>query len=485
MRTKRRIWRSSSTSRAVGADFGHRGSAARTPDRCASGRRVWSRCACVVTPAVRLHYPGNLRNRAARPSRSQRPPEVQAVRATGVSSGTDGRLSERKRERESRAAVQIVGRPDLASMRVDDRPADRESESDAGSRRFARAARELLEDQLFLTARYSRAVVAHGNSQIIARNLGRDAHRGPVRRVLAGVLEQVVQHALDQRRVELDQRQVGWNDDFHAMPRERRLRRLEGAADHFFEREPLPVELHLAALDPRHFEQIVDQALMRRASSAMACADSELRPGKRRLGHRQRFGQSDQRGERGTKVVRQRGQQRVAQSLGFHVDERLLGDFDVVDALERNRRERREGVELPLLFGHEQHAATLRLDREHAPRAHRRPQRQVLEFAAGQRVGAETRRVGYCRRPIARWRRPRPADGCDRHGAADGPGRRGPGSPPGRETCGQWIRSQCRRPPRSAAGSTGRGRIRRGRASVPRDRSRRAPGSAIPRSSAR
>ncbi len=217
---------------------------------------------------------------------------------------------------------------------------------------------------------------------------------------LPGVLEDVVEHALDQRRIELDQRQIPVELDFHRVPDECRLRRLERAAHDLLERQPLPAELHFAALDARHVEQVVDE----RAHPARFVGDGlrglELRTGRGRRGHRERFGQADQRGERRTQVVRERGEQRVAEPLGFHLNQRLLGHLDVMHALERDRGERGKRVELPLLLGDQQDPAILGLDREHAARAHRRAQRQVEERAAGEGIGAETRGLRLVVRPL-------------------------------------------------------------------------------------
>ncbi len=44
-------------------------------------------------------------------------------------------------------------------------------------------------------------------------------------------------------------------------------------------------------------------------------------------------------------VVGERRQQRVPQPLGFHLDQRVLGDRYKMDAFERDRGQRREGVE--------------------------------------------------------------------------------------------------------------------------------------------
>ena len=63
--------------------------------------------------------------------------------------------------------------------------------------------------------------------------------------------------------------------------------------------------------------------------------------------------------------------------------QRLLRDLDVVHALERDRGERREGVEVAPLLGNQQQARVARLDREHAARAHRRAQRQEQDAFAG------------------------------------------------------------------------------------------------------
>ena len=71
-----------------------------------------------------------------------------------------------------------------------------------------------------------------------------------------------------------------------------------------------------------------------------------------------------------------------------------------MDALERDRGERGEGVELARLFRHQQQPAVLRLDRDDAARAHRRAQRQVQERASRERVGAHACRLRVVVRPL-------------------------------------------------------------------------------------
>ena len=54
------------------------------------------------------------------------------------------------------------------------------------------------------------------------------------------------------------------------------------------------------------------------------------------------------------------------------------------------------------LFGHEKLSAVTRMNDEHAPRPHRRAQRQIQILAAGQRVGAGAGRLRLVVRPLAR-----------------------------------------------------------------------------------
>src|SRR5665213_2783555 len=142
-------------------------------------------------------------------------------------------------------------------MRVDDRAADREAQSHARSRRLAPSPRELFKDRLLLTLGYAGARVTDAYRKVFAYHLGGDLDDGSLRRVLRGVFQQVVEHALDQGRIEFDERQVPRYMHVDAMMDECCVRGLEGASHDFLNRVPMAAQLDLAALDARHFEQVV------------------------------------------------------------------------------------------------------------------------------------------------------------------------------------------------------------------------------------
>ena len=150
--------------------------------------------------------------------------------------------------------------PDAAAVRLDDGAADREPEPDARRRGLALAARELLEERFLPARRQAGAVVRDRRDDLVA------AQRAPrpspcclaactSRRSPAGCTKtRSIEH-----RIEVQQRQVVRDGG-----RRRRCRarsdadRLQRAADHFLQRLPLQVQLHRAALQSRHVEQVAD-----------------------------------------------------------------------------------------------------------------------------------------------------------------------------------------------------------------------------------
>ena len=242
--------------------------------------------------------------------------------------------------------------------------------------------------------------------------------------------------------------------------------------------------LHLAALDARHVEQVVDERAhaprlvgdrVRRSRAAAAdsggrvSASDSASPTSAASGVRRSCDSADE--------------QRVAQPLRLHVHQRLLRDLDVVHALERDGGERGEGVELPALLGHEQQARVVA--------AGSRARRACASARAAAGTASRCRRACRCpRRPAAPCRRPtarrrcRPRVAGARRGATR---RRSCASGTSIATSARNVlpmnsASRPRRRPRSAAGSTCRARIRRACARAPRDATRRAPGSAARRS---
>ena len=97
--------------------------------------------------------------------------------------------------------------------------------------------------------------------------------------------------------------------------------------------------------------------------------------------------------ERRAQIVRDGRQQRVAQLLRCHADFGFLRDFDEVDALECERDLRRERIQQAALLGHEDQPFIARRERQHAAIAHRCAQRHIVDGGAGERVGAEPRRL--------------------------------------------------------------------------------------------
>ena len=224
-----------------------------------------------------------------------------------------------------------------------------------------------------------------------------------------------------------DQRQIGRQRDVaRVRPAERRPRRLQRAADHLLERLPLRgCSRTDAALEPRHVQQVVDQRVhagaparrsparsrcwpMPAAGRACACSDSAS-PTSAASGVR--------------RSCEMRRQQRVAQALGLHLHRRLLRHVDVVHALQRDREQRGEGVELLRAApGIEQPARLCRLAA---------PARRACASAPSA-AGRARRCRAACRcrgRPAGRGRRPSARRRCrsrrvgrrDRHAAAGRP----------------------------------------------------------------
>ena len=179
------------------------------------------------------------------------------------------RRLDRQREPEAsarHAAVRrsAVERADSTAVRLDDRATDRKPETDARRRRFLLAARELVKDARFHARRQAGAVIvdvdAHEWQAVIRNTFRADLDRRVRWRVLRGILEQIGEQPLHQHRVHLQQRQVGRQRDACRMAREHAPARSECSADGFLEQRPLALELQAARLQPRHVEQVRDDA---------------------------------------------------------------------------------------------------------------------------------------------------------------------------------------------------------------------------------
>ena len=193
-----------------------------------------------------------------------------------------GRRAERQGEPESRPAARRRSRPRSFPVRLDDRAADRETEADARGGRFARSAGELLEDRLFLALRNARARRRSPLRRSFAGDFGGDARST----VPGGVYLAAFSSRLYSTRSISARR---------ARPaagrRELALRRDDGRAPLARDLSALPTtssngchcaaQLDLAALDPRHVEQIVDERAHPPRLLGDGAARFELRSGQR------------------------------------------------------------------------------------------------------------------------------------------------------------------------------------------------------------
>ena len=114
----------------------------------------------------------------------------------------------------------------------------------------------------------------------------------------------------------------------------------------------------------------------------------------------QRGGRAKHRGERRLEVVRDRGQQRAAQPVGFH---RALDTVHVLDqqhALDGERALVDQRIEQAALVRRQQRAGLVVVDADDADRATPGTHRQEQAFGAGQRVGAAAGRAIIAPGPV-------------------------------------------------------------------------------------
>ena len=132
---------------------------------------------------------------------------------------------------------------------------------------------------------------------------------------------------------------------------------------------------------------------MKRFSRSDSVEDRAGEFGAARLGQvggevAQRPGRSDDGGERRAQVVRDRGEQRLAQAVGLGGAERGLDVGDEVDALDGDGRLVGQGVEQAALLRGEQRAGALGVEADDADGAAGGAQRHEQAAGARQRVGA-------------------------------------------------------------------------------------------------
>ena len=128
-----------------------------------------------------------------------------------------GRMAQRQREIEARAAAGPIETKDFSTMRLDDGAADRQPQAHPRRSGLAMSAGEFLEHRILAPDGQPWSIVRDRNAQVIGENFGCNRHRAARRGVFGGVFEQVYQHALDQQGIESHQRQVGRKTHFDAV----------------------------------------------------------------------------------------------------------------------------------------------------------------------------------------------------------------------------------------------------------------------------
>ena len=90
-------------------------------------------------------------------------------------------------------------------MDVDDGLTDGKAQPDARDRRLFVAAGEFIKDSLFLACRDPRTVIPYLQRQLPGVRLGANADARPGAGILMGIFQQVDQHPLEQRPVDMHQ----------------------------------------------------------------------------------------------------------------------------------------------------------------------------------------------------------------------------------------------------------------------------------------
>ena len=161
------------------------------------------------------------------------------------------------------------------------------------------------------------------------------------------------------------------------------------AADDLVEIVERGVEHEGAGFEPRHVEQIGDEAVEPLGFLDHGADELDLLLVGQRAGKiAQRAGGAEDRRERRLEVVGDRGQERGAQPVGLDGALRPVHVLDEMDALDRERALVDQRVEQPALVGREQGARLVAVDPDDADRPAAGPHRQEQPLGARQRVGA-------------------------------------------------------------------------------------------------
>ena len=188
--------------------------------------------------------------------------------------------------------------------------------------------------------------------------------------------------------VEPQHRQIGRDDDFDPMPGQHAAGAFQRGTDDLGDIHQIELQLDRAGFEAGHVEQIADEAvealgLVLQGGEQLVAIALVILVG---VAAQARHGAED-RGERRSQIMRDRGQERGAQPLGFGQHAGLGQAARQRDALDRDRCLIGERIEQTALVRGQQRTRRIAVDADHADRPAPGAQRQKQPFAAGQRVG--------------------------------------------------------------------------------------------------
>src|SRR5687767_9427899 len=185
------------------------------------------------------------------------------VRSALVDAHDGRRRPHRKREVERAPAPFLALHPDAPAVGLDDELAERQAEPRAADARDVGCPDllELPEDQLVVLRRNAWAIVRHGEEHSITIFSHREVQRHGVRGMRQGILDQIADHALDERAVGVEHRGVISDVDGRrrAVLLEAVLPLVHDLGEQRSRRERIEVEGQCGLLDAADLEQVLDQ----------------------------------------------------------------------------------------------------------------------------------------------------------------------------------------------------------------------------------
>ena len=122
-------------------------------------------------------------------------------------------------------------------------------------------AMELVEDAIDLLRRNAATLIDDLQLDGLRLLPALDQHRGLRRCIFGGIVEEIEQHLLEQHRIELEHWQVFGDVDLHAVLNQDFSSPFQHRADDLTDIVPRRIRLDRAGLEPRHVEQIGDEAV--------------------------------------------------------------------------------------------------------------------------------------------------------------------------------------------------------------------------------